>query len=78
MSGAITLAKVDSVRRVALYPEGYPERTFVINGVLVTCSSVQGGVRPVSVIIREQLSVVVLLEQNWRSNFRTRCRSETT
>ena len=47
MSGAITLAKVDSVRRVTLYPEGYPERTFVINGVLVTCSSVQGGVRPV-------------------------------
>ena len=53
---------------MTLYPEGYPERTFVSNGVLVTCSSY----KEVSVIIREQLLVVVLLEQNWRSNFRAR------
>ena len=53
---------------MTLYPEGYPERTFVSNGVLVTCSSY----KEVSVIIREQLLVVVLLEPNWRSNFRAR------
>ena len=53
---------------MTLYPEGYPERTFVSNGVLVTCSSY----KEVSVIIREQLLVVVLLEQNWRRKFRTR------
>ena len=53
---------------MTLYPEGYPERTFVSNGVLVTCSSY----KEVSVIIRGQLLVVVLLEQNWRRKFRTR------
>ena len=53
---------------MTLYPEGYPERTFVSYRVLVTCSSY----KEVSVIIREQLLVVVLLEQNWRRNFRTR------
>ena len=40
-----TLANVDSGRRVTLYPEGHPERTFVSNGVLVKCSSLQRGVR---------------------------------
>ena len=53
---------------MTLYPEGYPERTFVNNGVSVKCSSY----KEVSVIITEQLLVVVLLEPNWRSNFRTR------
>lgn len=46
-----TLAKVDSVGRVTLYPEGYPEqRTFVSNGILMKCSSY----KEVSVVIRER------------------------